>query len=110
MKKIWIAVALLTLILSNGYWISKIFDIGITQTYLENSIEDNKTALEQTLRILPLVAKHGISKDSIISIAKQYAGDSLTFEKDGYLWVGKIGMKFDNQGQFVEAQRAWDPP
>jgi hypothetical protein len=31
------------------------------------------------------------------------------FEKDGFVWVGSLGLKFDESGRVVEAVPAWQP-
>lgn len=98
------------LVVSNVWWAYRLLDAGISHTYLGTSLEDNKEALNQTLVLLPVVAQAGTSREKIISAARP-AGDSIApFEKDGFVWVGRIGLKFSNDGKLIEATRAWDPP
>lgn len=98
------------LVASNAWWAYRLLDAGISQAYLGASLEDNKQALNQTLVLLPVVAQPGISKEKIISVARPASDSIAPFEKYGFVWVGKIGLKFNNQGKLVEAIRAWDPP
>jgi len=108
--KLTIIGLVVVLVASNAWWAYRLLDAGISQTYLGASLEDNKEALNQTLVLLPVVAQAGISRVKIISAARP-AGDSVApFEKDGFVWVGKIGLKFNNDGKLIEATRAWDPP
>lgn len=102
-----LAVALL---LSNAWWAYHALDHGITLTYMGVSLDDNKEALSQTLAILPLVASENASRETVLAAARLPGDKSEAFEKDGFVWIGKIGLRFDSNGKLVEAQRAWDPP
>jgi hypothetical protein len=31
------------------------------------------------------------------------------FEKEGFVWIGDIGLRFDGSGKFVEAKPAVEP-
>ena len=44
------------LVLSNAFWLYRLLDAGITYTYMQVDREDSKRALQQTLKLLPLVA------------------------------------------------------
>lgn len=50
----------------------------------------------------------GISREESLAAAR-LQGDAVdAFEKHGFIWVGKIGLKFDAHGQLVAAARAWE--
>ena len=108
--KLAIAGLVLALVASNGWWAYHTLDRGITVTYLGVALDDNKTALAQTLAILPVVARGEASRDAVIAVATTTEASFEPFEKDGFVWVGRIGLKFDERGRFVEATRGWDPP
>lgn len=74
------------------------------------SLEDNKEALSQTLAVLSVVAQKGATREKIIAAALMKGDKKDIFEKDGFVWVGKIGLKFNEHGQLLEVQRAWSPP
>lgn len=104
-------VALVTaLVASNGWWAYRMLDEGITITYLDASLKDNQVALSQTLAILPVVARGEASREQVLAAAKIPGDDSDAFEKDGFVWVGRIGLKFDEHGRFLSATRDWSPP
>lgn len=65
--------------------------------------------MTQALTLLPVVARPGKSREEIIEAARPPGSAADAFEKDGFVWVGSIGLKFDAQGQLVEAKRAWGP-
>ncbi len=108
--KIIIIALVVAMIASNGWWAYRLLDSGISLTYTGVSLEDNKQALSQTLALLPVVAQPGITREKIISSARLAGNTSAPFEKDGFVWVGKIGLKFNERGQLIEASRAWSPP
>lgn len=108
--KIIVIVLVLALIASNAWWAFHLLDSGVTQTYMGVSLEDNKEALRQTLAILPVVAQKGATREKIISAALMKGDKTDVFEKDGFVWVRKIGLKFNKDGQLVEVSRAWSPP
>lgn len=98
------------LVASNVWWAYHTLDSGITLTYMGVSLDDNREALSQTLAILPLVASGNVSRETVLAAARSPGDKSEAFEKDGFVWIGKIGLRFDSDGKLVEAQRAWDPP
>ena len=108
--KIAIVGLVVALVASNGWWAYHALDHGITVTYMGVALDDNKIALSQTLAILPVVARGDISKDAVLAAATTAENSSKPFEKDGFVWVGRIGLKFDEHGKFVDATRGWDPP
>ena len=108
--KLAIALLVVALVGSNAWWAYRALDAGVTQTYLGVSLDDNKQALAQTLKLLPVVARAGVSRAHIVAGASLPGDHDEPFEKDGFVWVGKIGLKFNEQGQLVEAARAWGPP
>jgi hypothetical protein len=109
-QKIIIIVLVLALVASNAWWAYHLLDSGITQTYMGVSLDDNKEALRQTLAILPVVAQKGATREKIISAALMKGDKTDIFEKDGFVWVRKIGLKFNENGQLIEVSRAWSPP
>jgi len=109
MNKFIITFLTIALILSNLWWVYNTIDASVTTTYQNVSLEDNHEALSQALAILPLVAKQNSTSKQIIEAATNVAITKYSFEKDGYIWIGKIGLKFDKNGRFINARPAWDP-
>ena len=99
-----------TLVASNLWWVYCLLDTGVTQTYMSVALDDNKQALAQTLALLPVVARPGVSRSEVLAAARSAEPSAAPFEKDGFVWVGQIGLKFNERGQLVEASRAWSPP
>jgi hypothetical protein len=105
-----IVLLVVALLGSNAWWAYRTLDAGVTQTHLGASLDDNKQALAQTLALLPVVARAGVSRSDVVAGARLPGSQDQPFEKDGFVWVGKIGLKFNEQGQLIEAARAWSPP
>jgi hypothetical protein len=51
----------------------------------------------------------GAAKEQVVAVAMrgQAAGD--VFEKDGMIWIGDLGLKFNSEGVLVDARPAVDP-
>ena len=109
-SKFAIAVLALLLIGSNGWWAYHALDVGVTQAYQGDSLNANKKALAQMIALLPLVARPNITRAEIIAAARIPGSHPEPFEKDGFVWVEMIGMRFNEKGQLIEVTRAWSPP
>jgi hypothetical protein len=92
-----------TLVVSNLWWAYRMFDSGITQTYARASQEATSELLAQTLAILPAVGKAGATRNEIVSAARMPNDQTEPYEKEGYVWVGQLGLKFNPRGQFEKA-------
>lgn len=98
------------LIVTNLWWAYNALDNGITYTYLKISLENNEEALAQALAVIEAVAHVGATRQSIIKAARDAGSNSEPFEKDGYVWVDSIGLKFDSTGHLISASKSWSPP
>jgi hypothetical protein len=104
---ITIGLLLLTLLLSNGWWAYGALDTGVTLTYLKVSFEEHQTALRQALAILPVVANPRSIREEVLNAAKKHSPECEAFEKDGYIWIDRLGLKFDSNGRFISAVPSW---
>lgn len=111
MKKSAIAIAVLSIALigTNTWWAFKMLDAGISYTYQGVSLEDNQQALHQALAIIKVSAAAGASREQIVSAARGTRSNDEIFEKDGYLWVGRLGLRFNEAGQLLEAIPGYQP-
>jgi hypothetical protein len=99
-----VVVLIVLLVGTNAWWAYRTLDNGVTQTYLNDSMEHASRGFNQAVAILPLVAR-GANRDEIVSAARQASKlDSPPFEKDGYVFVGELGLKFDSAGKFLEVK------
>ena len=92
------------LVATNIWWVYKTIDVGITHTYAMQTCEEDAQALKQTMALLPVVARTASSRHDIISAAILWP-DEQPYEKDGFTWVGRLGLRFDAEGRLVEVSR-----
>ena len=96
------------LIGTNVVWAYWAVDAGMTHTYRAVSLEENQQALAQALAVIRTAVRPNASREQIIAAAATTATPSpAIFEKDGYIWVGHIGLGFDDAGRLVEVVPAW---
>lgn len=107
-SKITILVLLVLLIATNAWWTFQACDHGVTMTYTKVYLDDHKQALDQALAIFPVVASGRGSREDIIRSMEARFGISDGFEKDGFFWIGKLGLRFDESGKLLEVERAWN--
>ncbi|HNG55621.1 MAG TPA: hypothetical protein PLR85_19735 [Nitrospira sp.] len=105
MTKCRVVVALLVVALigSNAWWAYRVVDAGITQTYMSASLDTTTELLDQTLAVLPVVARPDATRQDIIDAARVKNDPVGPFEKEGYVWVGQLGLQFSAQGKFIKA-------
>ena len=107
-SKITIFALLALLITTNAWWTYQAFDHGVAMTYTKVSLDDHKQALDQVLSIFPVVVSGGESRENIIRTMEAQCGLSDEFEKDGFFWIRKLGLRFDDRGKLLEVQPAWN--
>ena len=104
MKRSTIAISCLivALIASNAWAVYKIVDVGVTLHYSNGELKESQEALSQALAIIKVSSAPGVTRSQIVDAAKKALPDVEPFEKDGYLWVGRLGLRFDPRGRLVE--------
>ena len=110
MTRTTVAIVLLStaLILSNALWAYHSLDAGVTATYQEMSLEQNRQALAQVIAVAKESSRPGHSRASIVAAARVPDVPSGALEKDGFLWIGQIGLRFDANDQLLDVRRSWD--
>jgi hypothetical protein len=102
-SRITIVLLVLALVASNAWWAYRVLDAGITHTYMRASFDTTSETLTQALAILQVVAKPGATRSQVLAAAKLPNDPVGPFEKEGYVWVGQLGLQFNEQGQLVKA-------
>jgi hypothetical protein len=105
MRRTTIAISLLAvaLVVTNAWWAYRLLDAGVSYTYQGASLEENQQALSQALGIIKVLATNNASREQIVLAAQAAWPSTEPFEKDGYLWVGRLGLRFNQAGHLVEA-------
>ena len=110
MKKTTAAIVALVsaLVISNAWWLFVVVDAAHAYSDLESSLRLNEAALNQSLAIIKASADQNITQEQVVSAAIGSAGSpNEPFEKDGFLWVGSIGLRFSDTGRLLEAVPSW---
>ena len=97
------------LVASNAFWLYKTVDAGVSYTYLNDSYRNARNAAKQALTLLPLAARADSTKNSLVNAVLRLDPRSSPFQKDGFTWVGSLGLRFDSEGRLVEARANADP-
>lgn len=105
MRRTTIAISLLAvaLVVTNASWAYRLLDAGVSYTYQGVSLEENQQALSQALAIIKVLGSNEASREQVIQAAQKAWPSTEPFEKDGYLWVGRLGLRFNEAGHLVEA-------
>lgn len=111
MKKPTAILALLVfaLVSTNAWWAYKALDAGVSSSYQRVSLEEHRQALSRTLAIINVAAPASATRGEIMAAARNAGPSSEPFEKDGYVWVGRLGLRFDRSGKLIEAVPSWSP-
>jgi hypothetical protein len=80
-------------------------DAGVSSKYLSVSLKENEAAVTQLIAVAPVLAR-GATRDEVIAAARQ-PGDIEPFEKEGFVWVGQVGLQFGPDGRLQTVSRAW---
>lgn len=105
MKRTTLAIGALALALvgTNIAWGYLVIDKSITKSYTSQAFDETNAALNQALMLLPLTAKKGSTRSELIAAVQATEPKGSSFEKDGFVWVGRLGLKFDAQDRLVQA-------
>jgi hypothetical protein len=111
MKRFWpitAGVLAVLLLLSNGFWLMRMYDLTILFATRDRQYSEACQALKQALAALPLMAA-GRARDEVLAAARNSAPDDEPFEKDGAHWVGWLGFELGEQGQLRRVLPSWEP-
>jgi hypothetical protein len=95
--------ATIALLMASNAWLAfGVVDCGISRTYRDVSVRDSAIALRQLLAIVPVTAASPQDKGAVLAAATKAADHPDSFEKEGYVWTGRIGLKFGPDNRVVE--------
>lgn len=105
MKRAIVVITLLAaaLVITNAWWAYRLVDAGVSYTYQSVSLEENQQALSQALAVINVLGTSEVSRNQVVQAAQAAWPTQEPFEKDGYLWVGRLGLRFNEAGRLVEA-------
>ena len=97
------------LIGSNLVWAYMMVDDGVSYSYLEDSYNHARRTAVQAIAVISAASRDSATRQSVIDAASSAGSGGRIFEKDGFVWVGDIGLRFNEAGRLVEARPAVDP-
>ena len=99
-----IFVLIAALLGSNAWWAYRAVDAGITRSYASITEAETRQALAQTTALVRAMATGSYSRQALIEAARGPMPKSEPFEKDGFVWIGQIGLKFDAAGTLLNLE------
>src|SRR5687768_14421581 len=91
----------IALVGTNAWWAYNSIDRGISLAYLQLSYATESELLKQSLSVLNASASSSVTRDQILQAAQLNDPTNAPFEKEGYVWVGQLGLKFGSDGKLV---------
>ena len=94
------------LVISNAYWLYTSIDTAITLSYRDQQTYELDASLAQAQQLLP-IAFGSPDKESFLTAAKQLLEED-SFDKNGCIWIGWLGFRFDDAGALAHVSRTWN--
>lgn len=112
MKKSTIAIVLLSvaLVVSNLWWLYTVVDAGVTASYRQSDLDAYQQMFVELQAVVPVSFSLGATREAVLSAARAAATHDIEFEKDGYVWVGHLGCRFNEAGRLAEVQNGSSLP
>jgi hypothetical protein len=98
-----IVVLVVALIASNVFWISRLVRAGSDLSDLLSQFNHAEGSLRQALAVLKMSLAREATRDNIIEAARRLPPQPTPVERDGYVWAGALGFKFDGDGRLTYA-------
>ena len=93
---------LVALLGTNLWWFYQAFDAGVTEKYHGLMLYERLEALRAAHQVMPSLAAE-LPRDEVIRRVESALEDPLdTFEKEGWVIVDWVHLRFDETGQLAE--------
>ena len=103
----WVTLVLVALlVISNAYWLYNSFDTAVTLSYRDDHIQQVDAALTQAQQLLPVA--YAAKDKATFVVAVQELLNEESFAKDGCIWIGRLGFKFDDAESLQHVSRTWN--
>jgi hypothetical protein len=104
-----IVVLAVALVVSNVWWLYAAVDSGVTTTYREQAFQEHRAALAELIAVVPAVSDPAATRESILAATRSAAKDNEYLEKEGLVWVGRLGYRFEADNRLREVRTSWSP-
>jgi hypothetical protein len=84
-------------------------DAAVSYSYLDDSYRHARDTATQAIALLPQVARPSANREDVMAAAVSGGSGIEPFEKDGYLWVDNLGLRFDDKGRLIAVRARVDP-
>jgi hypothetical protein len=99
----WAVIGLaLALVGTNAWWLYRAIDSGVTAMYREQTCTEHQEALVQSLAVIRLAKGRHLRKEMVETARAALPESGEPFDKDGETVVGRLALKFDQDGAFVD--------
>lgn len=111
MKRTAIVIVVLVALLlgTNLFWLYTVMDGAVASAHQRQAYEDARSTAHQTLAVLTEVAGGTATRQGVIDAAVRAHPGTEPFEKDGFVWVGSVGLRFTEDGRLAEVVPSVDP-
>jgi len=101
-KNLLVLLLAIALVGSNAYWTYRFIDLGVTNSYTQQEYAEANEALSEALALIKAEGSPDVSRERLIAAAKGISGGE-PFEKNGCVYVGRLGLRFSPDGRLVDA-------
>lgn len=97
MEKLIIAILVVLLLVTNGYWLYRSIDSGVTHTYAKQSDHEQAHRVE-ALQTLCSHQLAGMPKNELISLLQNLYPETHVFGKDNHIHTAWLSVRMNAQG------------
>ena len=97
------------LAVTNLWWFYHAVDSASAAADRESQCRLEHEALAQALAVLPVAARTDSTPAQVLAAAAKAASHNDSFQKDGFTWVGELGLQFGDAGRLSAVEPAWQP-
>ena len=94
---------------TNLWWLYHAVDSASGAADRESQYRLEHEALAQALALLPIAARTDSTPAEVLAAATKAAYHKDSFQKDGFTWVGELGLRFGDGGRLSAVEPAWQP-
>jgi hypothetical protein len=97
------------LVVSNALWAYHLMPLLTALNYGEREWEQRRLGIAQSLEMIKAFARSESSREQLIAAARRGWPEVSPQERNGYVWVGRLGLQFNDSGQLNDVVY-WTPP
>ncbi len=95
---------------SNVFWVIKLNNGVAEHVLMRSSLDAARKVALQSFAVISEAASENATRQSVIDAAVRVRPGTDPYVKEGFVWIGDIGLRFDEGDKLIEAKSAADPP